>query len=154
MPLDAARAVVKTQAITDAFAEIGTVSRTAMPRCTLKAAALARALAAWKLHIAGQLRRLAESAWQQALAGAIKTGTIPDAAKAPEPVGTDRIVYTGQSVIIRLVVVKPIVQVDHAAYVADALAAGVDPKLLRRLEKKHTSETRPAHRFTTSLATT
>ena len=43
-----------------------------MPRTTLKASALVRAQAAWKLHIAGQLRRLAESAWQQALAGAIK----------------------------------------------------------------------------------
>jgi hypothetical protein len=154
MPLDAARAVTKTQAITDAFAEIGTVSRTAMPRCTLKAAALARALAAWKLHIAGQLRRLAESAWQQALAGAIKTGTIPDAAKAPEPVGTDRIVYAGPVVCIRLVVAKPIEVVDHLAYVAELLEAGVNPALLRKLAKRHTTETRPAHRFSTSLATT
>lgn len=154
MPFDAPRAVAKTQAITDHFTEIGTVAGTGMPRTTLKATPLARAVAAWKLHIAGQLRRLAESAWSAALAGAVKAGTIPDTTKNPEPVGTDRIVYAGQSVIVRLVVVKPILQVDHAGYVADALAAGVDAKLLRRLEKKHTSETRPAHRFSTSLATT
>jgi hypothetical protein len=50
-------------------------------------------------------------------------------------------------------VFAPIVGVDHAGYVADLLKAGVKPALIKRLDKKHRTEMRPAHKFTASLVT-
>lgn len=111
----------------------------------------AAGLAAMRVYDAQTGRRDAEKEWDLALAGAVKAGVIPDHLASPEPAGTNRVVYADDSMQISLSVVAPIVGINFAGFVAGLVKAEVDPKLIARLTRKHRTETRPAHRFTSSL---
>ena len=148
MPLDASQAIGKTDAINAAFASIGYVNGSAMPRCRR-----AKELVAWEYHLASHLLRVAETRRKKAHADAVKAAVIFDHEKFPEPVGTNRLVYAGEVVEISVSVAAPIAGVDHVAFVVDLLKAGVKPALIKRLTAKHTTETRPAHKFVSSLVT-
>lgn len=106
---------------------------------------------AWKYHETSLALRAAEVERTKAHAAAVKAGVLFDHLTNPEPVGTSRVVYADTAVAITVTVYAPIVGVDHAGYVADLLKAGVKPALIKRLERKHRTETRPAHKFTTSV---
>jgi hypothetical protein len=108
-------------------------------------------VAALQYHHASVGLRDAEARRKRATAAAVKLGILPDWEKFPLPVGTCLVVYQDGTVSIALTVVEPIVGCDHAGFVADLLKAGVKPALLKRLEKKHRTETRPAHKFTSSV---
>ena len=148
MPLDVARATSTTESLNGAFREIGYGPGTAMPHCRVK-----HEPAAWEYHVASHLLRIAETRRKRAHAAAVRAGVIFDHERAPEPVGTNRLVYSGPLVEIGVAVAAPIEGIDHAGFVADLLRAGVKPALVKRLTTKHTTETRPAHKFTSSLRT-
>jgi hypothetical protein len=107
--------------------------------------------AAREYHDASVGLRDAESRRKRATTAAVKLGVLPDWDKHPLPVGTAQVVYADGELVISLNVVAPIAGIDHAGYVADLLKAGVKPALIKRLDKKHRTETRPAHKFTSSL---
>jgi hypothetical protein len=88
-----------------------------------------------------------EAARKRAHAALVRLGIFPEGL----PTGTNMVVYSDSELVITLTVVEPIVGVDHAGYVADLLKQGVSPALIKRLDKKWRIETRPAHKFTSSL---
>jgi hypothetical protein len=110
--------------------------------------------AALEYHDASVGLRDAEARRKKATAAAVKLGVLPDHERFPLPVGTSQVVYADGLLVISVTVLEPIAGIDHAGYVADLLKAGVKPALIRRLDKKHRTETRPAHRFSSSLVTT
>jgi len=107
--------------------------------------------AAWEYHEASLALRADEVRRTKAQAAAVKAGVLPDHLKFPRPVGTNEVVYADGVLVISVTVFAPIAGVDHAGYVEDLLKAGVKPALIKRLDKKHRTETRPAHKFTSSL---
>lgn len=108
--------------------------------------------AAREIREAQAARRKGETRWEAAIKLGIKTRVIPDFTTAPEPVGTNRIVYVDAQTQISLFVAEPIEGLDHLGFIADLLKADVDAKLVKRLSRKHRTETRPAHRLTSSPA--
>jgi hypothetical protein len=143
MAMAPGRANSRTDAINDAFAAIGVTST----RATAKDAA------ALEYHWASHLLRIAETRRKKATADAIELGVIFDPIDAPEPVGANRVVFAGSVVEISVAVAAPMQGVDHAAFVADLLKAGVKPALIKRLGAKHAYQSRPAHKFSSSLLT-
>lgn len=153
MPSSTATANSKTASINDYFRQIGKADGSAMPRWKGKPTMLTAALAAWEYHVASHLLRIAETRRAAAITAAIKAGVLFDHSKAPLPVGTNRIVYAGAIVEITVSVAAGVEGVDHTAFVADLIKAKVDPKLIGRLSNRHKTETRPAHKFVSSLVT-
>lgn len=109
-----------------------------------------QAAVALEIREAQAARRKGETRWEAAIKQGIKAHVIPDFATAPEPVGTNRVVYVDAKTQISLFVAEPIEGLNHLGFIADLLKAGVDPKLIKRLARKHLTETRPAHRLTSS----
>jgi hypothetical protein len=105
-------------------------------------------------HDASVGLRDAEARRKKATAAAVKLGVLPDHERFPLPVGTAEVVYADDGLVISVTVVAPITGWDHAGFVADLLKAGVKPALIKRLDKKHRTETRPAHKFVSSLVST
>jgi hypothetical protein len=111
------------------------------------------AIAAFEYHEASLGMRAAETRRVRAHAAAVRAGVLPDHLKHPMPVGTNEVVYADHAVSISVLVYAPIVGLDHGSFVADLLKAGVKPALIKRLMAKHTTETRPAHKFITAAVT-
>ncbi len=107
--------------------------------------------AALEYHEASVGLRDAEARRKRATVVAVRLGILPDHEKHPLPVGTCEVVYADDGLVISVTVLEPIAGIDHAGYVADLLKAGVKPAVIKRLDKRHKTETRPAHRFTSSL---
>ena len=146
MRLDAAKASLKTEAITNAFEGIGTTEETAMPRCRGNVEPIA-----WEYHAASQLLRLAKKRREKAQAAAVEAGVIFDHKLEPEAVGTNRQVYRGAVIEVTLAVGPGQDIVDHEGFVAGLLKAGVKPALIKRLTAKHTLAGNPIHTFRSSL---
>jgi hypothetical protein len=146
MPLDAARPLDKTAAITDAFAEIGRVNGTMPPRSRN-----AKDKLAWEYWTASLLNRLAEARRDKAKRAAVAGDVLPDHTAHPLPVGTVETVYTGALVTIGMKVVEQADRLDVAGFVADLEKSGVASRLLKRLVKRHTRSFPGAHVFTASL---
>lgn len=106
--------------------------------------------AALEIREAQAARRKGESRWDAAIKQGIKSHVIPDFTAMPEPVGTNRVVYADAQTQISLFVAEPIEGLNYLGFIADLLKADVDPKLVKRLSRKHRTETRPAHRLTSS----
>lgn len=111
----------------------------------------AQEASALEYHVASQLNREADARKKKAVAAAIRSGVLFDHLKEPMEPGTSQVIYSGRSVEISVAVGQPIEGVDHDGFVDGLLAAGVKPALIKRLAAKHATETRPAHRFTSSL---
>lgn len=105
--------------------------------------------AAFELTEAQQARRVGESRWDNAMKRAVNAAVVPDFSLNPEPVGTQRQTYVDAAVSVTLFVAQSIEGMDHVGLIADLLKAGIDPKLITRLCRRHRTETRPAHRITT-----
>ena len=146
MPLDAARASDRTEALTDAFAELGRANGTAMPPTRKTKDKLA-----FEYWVASLLNRLAEARRDKAKRVAVAGGVLPDHAANPLPVGTSEIVFVGERVTIALKVVGQTDRVNVPALMADLVKAGVKPAVLKRLVKKHTESFAGAHVFTASV---
>lgn len=105
---------------------------------------------ALEIREAQAARRKGETRWEAAIRRGIKSHVLPDFSTDPEPVGTNRVVYVDAQTQISLFVAEPIEGLDHVGFIADLLKANIDPKLVKRLARKHRTETRPAHRLTSS----
>ena len=117
-------------------------------RTRAKPAKAARATAAREVADALRARRDAEKRWDNALNDGIKTGALPDYRANPEPVGTNRVVYSDSDVQLSLSVIAPIAGIDAVGLMAYLAKWKVEPKLLARAAKKFRTETRPAHKVT------
>jgi hypothetical protein len=102
-------------------------------------------------HDASVAWRAYEAARKRAHAALVKLGIFPDHEKHPLPVGTNMVVYSDGEVVITLTVAEPIAGINYEGMAADLLKLGIKPATLKRLEKKHRTETRPAHKFVSSL---
>lgn len=146
-------AIDKNAAIAAALAGIGTAGDTAMPaRRGSNSAERIDERAAWRLFVAGAIRAHGEKEYKAAMAGAVDAGVIFDHKADPEAAGTDRIVYAGAVVEIRVTVTSPRRGVDHDAFVVDLAKNGVKPALLARLAAVHATETACPHSFKATLA--
>lgn len=148
MPLDTTRANGKTDAITESFALIGHDNGSLMPRSKDN-----REPMAWELHVAKLLKRLAEAREKRAVTAAVKAGVMFDHEKAPKPVGTHEIVFTGEVVEVAVDVTTAATKLDIAGLIVDLERAGLTGKAIKRMVDKNTSENRAPHKFTTSLIT-
>ena len=148
-PLEVSDVVARTEAVSAAFAAIGRTLDMGIPQARDDP----REQLAVNYLDATLLLRLAEIRRKAEHRACVKGGVLIDHEKAPEPVGTNRLIYSGSVVQITLTVAAPIVGIDHAAFVEDLLKAGVKPALIKRLQAKHATETRPAHKFTPVLVT-
>jgi hypothetical protein len=148
MPLDAARANAKTEALNTAFASIGKAGDTVMPRSKGNLEPLA-----WEYLVASHLKRLAEARKKKAHGEAVKAGVIFDHEKQPAPIGTKALVYAGEVVEIAVNVTTPTTNLDLPAF-TEELQKYMDQKVINRLLNKHTHENRAPHEFVATLATT
>ena len=146
MRLDAAKASLKTKAITDAFDGIGLTDDTAMPRCRGNVEPVA-----WEYHVASQLMRCAKKRREKAQAAAVEAGVIFDHKAEPEAVDTNRQVYRGAVVEVTLAVSPGQDSFDIEGFVSGLLKAGVKPALIKRLTTKHTLAGNRIHTFRSSL---
>lgn len=110
------------------------------------------AAAALEICEAQAARRTGEARWDAAIKRAVQAGVIPDSQANPEPVGTNRQTYADAVVTVSLFVAAPIAGLNHAAFVADLLKAEVDPRLIKRLHRKHRTQTKAAHRYTATFS--
>lgn len=149
MPLTVAAANAKTEAINDAFADIGYANGTAMPG---KRRSNTEQIA-WEYHVSSHLLRIAEARRATAIKEAIAAGVIFDPEKEQMEPGTNALFYTSDVVEVAVSVATPLERFDRLAFIADLEKAKVPAKTLLRLARKHTTEHRPAHKFMARLAT-
>ena len=109
-----------------------------------------RYAAAWEYHEASLGLRAAEQRRTRAQALAVRVGVLPDHLNDPLPVGTSAVVYADAAVVINVQVFAPIVGVDVDGLEASLVKAGVKLAVVRRAFKANRTETRPAHKFTSS----
>jgi hypothetical protein len=127
-----------------------TAKATVRPPSRAKLKREEEAASALEFREAQAARRKGEVAYDAALKRCVRSGVFPDFAANPEPVGTNRVVYVDGQTQIMLFVAESTVGLNHVGFIADLLKANVDPKLVKRLTKRHRTETRPAHRLTSS----
>lgn len=142
----AQRATAKTAAIASAFGEIGRVNGTMMPESKKPGDKLA-----WEYWAASELSSLAEKRRDAAKAAAVKGGVIPDYGAHPLEVDTRATIYISDLVTISVDVTRQATKLNGLALVADLVAAGIKPALLKRLVKKHTKSFNGAHGITAVL---
>lgn len=148
MPLDTAKATMKTVAITEAFDAIGVAEPTRQPRSRRNNEPIA-----WEFFVATQLARLADARKRQAHEAAVNAGVLPDHEKEPLPEGAERSVYAGEVVTIALAVGVPVRRLDVKSFVKDLEKAGVARKLLDKLVEDNMVAARAPHKFTAALTT-
>lgn len=148
MPLDASRAMTKTEALTETFASIGHVAGTLMPRSVNKTSEPL----AWEVFAAKLLEKIAAARTKKAIKAAIAGGVIFDHAEHPEPIGTHRVVYDGDVVRIDLEVGTPGTRLDVDALIPSLVKAGLRLEKVNELINRATIENAAPHKFTASLA--
>jgi hypothetical protein len=149
MPLDAARSVTKTEALTDAFAAIGHAAGTLMPRSVNKTTEPL----AWKVFVAKLLVKRAAAREKLAIKEAINGGVMFDHTEDRRPIGTNTVVYDGDVVRIDLQVGTPGTKLDVDALIPALVKAGLRLDRVNELVNKHTIENAAPHMFTASLVT-
>ncbi len=139
-------AIDGTALIAQAMAEIAESIQAMLPR---RASATERAAAEyWGASIANQL---AEAWRNRAKRLAVAQGVLPDHTADPYPIGTSETVYVGTLVTVSLKVVEQADRVDVPGLVADLIASGIKPAVLKRLLRRHTKSFAGAHIFSASL---
>ena len=137
-----------TNRITNQFKAIGNHDGTEMPRTTRNTETVA-----WEYHVASHLKRIAEARQKEAQKECVKHGLMFDHEQEPLPAGTNATVYSGDVVTISVSTKAGASRIDHTAFTAALIKAGVDKALVERLSYEHTKLSRAAHTFTTSLIT-
>lgn len=130
----------------ETFGALGTLVAGMVPK---RGSAKQRAAAEyWGASLASQ----AAEGWRgKAKVKAVAEGVLPDYETNPSPIGTAETVYTDGLVAVGMKVVAQADRHDVPGLVADLTKAGVDPKVLKRLLKKHTRSFNGAHIFTATL---
>lgn len=149
MPLDAARSVSKTEALTDAFAAIGHAAGTLMPRSVNKSTEPL----AWEFYTAKLLETAAAARTRKAIKAAIKGGVLFDHKDDPRPIGTNAVIYDGDVIRIDLEVGTPGTKLDVDALIPALVKAGLRLDRVNELINRHTVENAAPHKFTASLVT-
>lgn len=149
MPLDATRAMTKTEALTQAFTDIGHAAGTLMPRSVNKASEPL----AWEFFAAKLLEKIAAARTKRAIKEAVKGGVMFDHSQHPEPIGTNRVVYDGDVIRIDLEVGTPGTRLDVDALIPALVKAGLRLDRVNELINKHTTENAAPHKFVASLVT-
>jgi hypothetical protein len=132
--------------IVKAVAGIGATVQAMLPR-----RASAKEHAAAQYWGASVTQQLAEAWRGRAKEQATALGVLPDYVAHPYQVGTSGTVYEGTMVTIGMKVVEQADRVNVPGLVADLLAAGVKPAVLKRLVRRNTKQFHGAHIFTASL---
>lgn len=145
-PIELPRPSDRAGLITDAFAEIGRVNGTMMPRSHNP-----QERVAYEYWVASLLARLSEARRERAKKAAVAAAILPDHVASPMPIGTAETVYAGDVVTISVKVVEQSPRLDVAGFLAEAEKLGIPPAKLRRMVKKHTTQFSGAHVFTASL---
>jgi len=110
---------------------------------------------AWVTYAVATRAVSLNEAWRETSKKAlVASGSLPDYAANPLPVGTVLTVYSDPLVTAGVKVVPQAPRLNVDACFADLLAAGVKPALLKRLRKKHTTDFSGAHILTALLANT
>ena len=149
MPLDAVRAISKTEALTEAFASIGHAVGTQMPRSANKTT---EGLA-WEFFTAKLLETRAKARTKKAIKAAIKGRVLFDHEEEPKPIGTNTVVYEGDVVRIDLEVGTPGTRLDVDALIPALVKAGLKLDKVNELVNRCTVENAAPHKFTASLVT-
>lgn len=149
MPLDAARSVTKTEALTDAFALIGQSAGTSMPRSANRATESL----AWEFFASKMLEKAAAARTQKAIKAAIKGGVMFDHKENPRPIGTNTVVYDGDVIRIDLEVGTPGTRLDIDALIPALVKAGMRLDRVNELINRCTTENAAPHKFQASLVT-
>jgi hypothetical protein len=139
-------AIDRTALITQAVAAIAENVQAMLPRQASDAEQAAADY--WGASIVNQL---AEAWRNKAKRQAVARGVLPDHTATPYPIGTSETVYVGTLVTVSLKVVEQADRVDVPGLVADLIASGVKPALLKRLLRTHNKSFAGAHIFTASL---
>jgi hypothetical protein len=137
-----------TDAVNTCFAKIGSANGTKMPPSERNDEPIA-----YELWLAHHLASLANKRKQQAEASAVAAGIINDKEKEPKPAGTREVLYNGNVVSVQLEVRQPSTRVDADKLLNYLTQRGVNIKLLQEAVAQASSETRPAHVFSTMLIT-
>jgi hypothetical protein len=106
---------------------------------------------AWEYWLASFLSSAAEKKRRAVEKEAIKAGVLIDKEKKPEPVGTDRVVYPGDIVNIRLEVREGRTSIDANKMAEYLVSKGVKQKLVEDAMNHAEVKTRPAHVFTATI---
>lgn len=149
MPLDATRAMTKTESLTEAFAGIGHAAGTQMPRSVNKSTEPL----AWEYFTAKLLEGIATARIRKAIKAAIKGGVLFDHKDHPRPIGTNAVIYDGDVICIGLEVGTPGTKLDVDALIPALVKAGLRLERVNALINKHTVENAAPHKFTASLVT-
>lgn len=147
MPLDAARSVTKTEALTDAFASIGHAAGTLMPRSANKATEPL----AWEVFAAKLLEKAAAARTTRAIKAAVKGGVMFDHKEDPRPIGTNTVIYDGDVIRIDLEVGTPGTRLDIDALIPALVKAGLRLDRVNELVNRWTIENAAPHKFTASI---
>lgn len=142
----AERASEKIAAIAADYHEIGRVNASAMPR-----SANPDDIDWWTCLVAGQIGSLNDKVKDDAKKRLVSRGKLPDFSAHPLPVGTVRTLYASDLLTASVKVTAQADRVEVAGLVADLVAAGVKPGLLKRLVKRHTRSFAGAHSVTVVL---
>jgi hypothetical protein len=149
MPLDAARSVTKTEALSNAFASIGHAAGTLMPRSVNKATEPL----AWEFFTSKMLETTAAARTKRAIKAAIAGGVMFDHTADPRRIGTNAVIYDGDVIRIDLAVGTPSTKVDLDALIPALVKAGLRLDRVNELINRCTTENAAPHRFTASLVT-
>lgn len=149
MPFDATRANSKTEALTEAFSEIGHAAGTQMPRSVNKSTEPL----AWEFFTAKLLETVAAARTKKAIKAAIKGGVLFDHKDDPRPIGTNAVIYDGDVIRINLAVGTPGTRVDIDALIPALVKAGLKLETVNKLVNRCTVENAAPHKFSASLVT-
>jgi len=105
---------------------------------------------AWELHIARDLETVARERARQARKAADEAGVTFDHEQDPMKPGTREVIYDG-IVLVQVDVRNPSSKVDQKAFRNALEVAGVSPQVIADAERVATTQTKPAHYFTTML---
>lgn len=145
---DLKRANAMIAALNTAFAEIGNVGATVMPKARKNLEPIA-----WELYVATHLLRIAEARKKKAAERAIRAGVIFDHEKEPLEEGTNSLIYAGELVEIAVQVGTPQTRVDPVGLGAAMEKSGISAKVVARLVAANTVATRAPHKFQATLIT-
>jgi hypothetical protein len=152
VPLDAARATNKLEAINEALDAIGETGATSMPASRRNNEHLA-----WRWFVCSHVLSRIEKQRDLARRACVAAGVLFDHTKEPLPVGTaNHTVWDGDVVKITVAVTEPPAKFDRDGFIAELLAnkgKQITPALINRLVARHTGAHPPPHRFSSSLTT-
>lgn len=144
--LSATEANLLRSKINKAIDNIGKTNGTKLPPVKNNTEYAAQQYWLWS-HIA----RMVDAHKKHATTMAIETGVIFDHNKAQQPVGTDKLVYRSDSIVVTLKVANPSTRVDLDELIRELRKKGVKQQVLDDAVKAATKTNKAPHYFTATL---